>query len=177
MRAEDCYQLGYISKTHGLNGEVQVFLDVDFPEDYRNLESVFVLQGKTLIPFFIAYLQPKGQKVLTKFDDIDSIDQASELVGLELYLPLNTLPKLPSGKYYYHELVGFDFFDKEDFLGKVIGVYNMTAQNLLVVDYQQQELLVPMSDEILTSVDTKEGKIIADLPDGLLDIYTASDED
>jgi len=40
MTIDDCYQLGYIVKTHGLKGEVQIYLDVDAPSDYRNLESV-----------------------------------------------------------------------------------------------------------------------------------------
>lgn len=177
MRVEDCYQLGYISKTHGLHGEVQVFLDVDFPEDYRNLESVFVLQGKTLVPFFISHLHLKGTKAITKFEDIDTIDQASELVSSELYLPLNALPELPDGKYYYHQLIGFQLFDEETLIGTVTGVYNMTAQNLLAVDYQGQEVLVPMSDEILVQVDTKQEKILASLPDGLLELYTEDDED
>ena len=42
MKKEDCYELGYISKTKGLDGEVYVQLDVDEPEDYQNLESLFV---------------------------------------------------------------------------------------------------------------------------------------
>ena len=54
MRIDDCYQLGYVIKTHGLQGELSIMLDVDVPQAYQNLESVFVatVGSDTLIPFF-----------------------------------------------------------------------------------------------------------------------------
>lgn len=54
MNIDDCYQLGYIIKPHGLKGELQLLLDVDSPEDYQNLESVFVRQGQQLVPFLLS---------------------------------------------------------------------------------------------------------------------------
>ena len=53
MRVEDCYQLGNIVKPHGLDGEIQAFLDVDMPETYQDLESVFVMINKKLVPFLL----------------------------------------------------------------------------------------------------------------------------
>ena len=53
MHVDDCYQLGYIVKPHGLKGEVQIFIDSDDPQAYQNLELVFVQQGQQLVPFFI----------------------------------------------------------------------------------------------------------------------------
>ena len=93
MKIDDCYQLGYITKTHGTKGEVTAFFDVDFPEDYEDLESVFLLQGGKLVPFFIEgiSMQQKG-KFIIAFEDVTTIAEAEKLKGVELYLPLSACP-------------------------------------------------------------------------------------
>ena len=177
MRLEDCYQLGYVTKTHGLKGEIQLFLDADIPEQYQNLESVFVQLDNELVPFFFEYIQISGSKVIAKVEDIDSKDDALKLVSKTLHLPLTALPKLPTGSYYYHDLVGFDFFDQGKLLGKVTSIYNMTSQNIMVVDHAGAEILVPMSDEIILNMDTTEKSVQADLPEGVIELYSTRDED
>ncbi len=171
MRVEDCYQLGYVTKTHGLKGEIQIFLDADAPEVYNKLESMFVLQNNTLIPFFIDTIQVNRDKALVKLDDVDELADAKALVSSEIYLPLSFLPALPQGEYYFHEIVGFELYDNDALIGKVTNVLTHTAQTLLAVDANGVEVLVPLTDEVVKKVDLGTKKINAVLPDGLLDIY------
>ena len=75
MRLDDCFELGHIQKPHGLKGELSIFLDTDFPEDYEDLGSVFVLDENGLVPFFMEYIQlTSDQKAIVKFEDIDTFD-------------------------------------------------------------------------------------------------------
>ena len=171
MGFEECYQLGNVTKTHGLRGEVVLFLDVDNPQEYQELESVFIdLNGK-LVPFFMESFHLQGDRAIVAFEEIESIDDASELIGRDLYLPLNRLPKLPKGKYYYHELPGLQVFDGDQLLGQVTQVYQMPNNNLLAVDHQGIEILIPLEEAIVHTVDIAAGKILCTLPDGLLDVY------
>ncbi len=172
MGFDDCYQLGYIQKTHGLKGSVTAFIDADYPEFYKNLESVLLNEDGSLVPFFITNISISKQQAQLTFEDISSVEQASELVGLELWLPLEVLPPLEEGQFYYHDLIGYDFFDGDTFLGKVTQVYQMSRTNLLGVDYQGTEVLVPMQEDIMGRVHSEEGKIMGNLPEGLIDIYT-----
>lgn len=171
MGFDECYQLGNVVKTHGLKGEIVIFLDVDHPETYHEMESVLVDINGKLVPFFIESLHMQGDRAITALEDIESIDDAKELVGKNLFLPLKSLPALPEGQYYYHQLIGFDFYDQDKYLGKVKEVYEMPTNHLLYVDYNGTEVLVPAEDEILETVSLPEKKIIATLPDGLLDVY------
>ena len=53
MTIDECYYLGYIVKAQGLKGTFRVKLDVSDPEEYKELESVFVEIDKLLVPFFL----------------------------------------------------------------------------------------------------------------------------
>ena len=81
MNVDNCYQLGYILKTHGLKGELIFHLDVDNPDDYKNLESVFVRQSGKLVPFFVSTIRLQGDKARIALEDIVVKDQAHQLVG------------------------------------------------------------------------------------------------
>ncbi|SHO63781.1 ribosome maturation factor RimM [Algoriphagus zhangzhouensis] len=173
MNKEQCFQLGYVAKVHGLRGEVVIVLDVDYPEEYEDLEHLFLDQKGRMVPFFLEHfvLQP-GNKVLAKFEELDSLEQVEGLVGSEVYLPLTALPELNEDQYYYHELIGFEVEDEsKGLLGPVEVIYDMETQDLLGVKHQGKEILIPIQDGIITKVDKAAKKVYCQLPDGLLDIY------
>ena len=171
MGFDECYQLGHVVKTHGLKGELTVFLDVDDPSKYKKLESVFIdLNGK-LIPFFIQSFKLQKDHATISLEDVSEIQAAQPLVGKNLYLPLNTLPKLSGGKYYFHQLVGCMLLDGPDEIGLVKELYETPTGSLLGVDHHGTEVLVPIADDIILTVDLDQQKIVAQLPAGLLDVY------
>jgi 16S rRNA processing protein RimM len=170
MLQDDCYQLGEVIKTHGLNGEVSIHLDVDFPENYQKLESVFLNREGKLVPFFISIIQVKGEKAIVKFEDVDSVDEAKPLVKSDIYLPLKFLPELPKGEYYFHDLIQCEVFENGKLIGIVSDVYE-GANRLMSVKDGETGILIPLIDEILKNVDIENKKIEVTLPDGLLDLY------
>ncbi len=174
MKIDACFQLGYITGTHGLYGEVHVFLDTDRPENYKDLESVFLLlKGeKALIPFFIQSLQVKGEKAIVKFEEISSLDEARKLNGSALYLSLDLLTPLEGEDFYFHELVNWKVIDhKLGELGPIVSVYHQSPQVLLVMRYQDHEVLIPYTQEIVRGIDRELGQVQVCLPDGLLEVY------
>ena len=172
MTKDNCFELGKITKTHGLKGEVVLWLDVDFPEDYEDLESIFLDMKGELVPFFMDSYRLSGNRAIVQFEDIDTFEKAEAMVNLEAFLPLEELPELENDQFYYHEIIGFQIKDKNlGDLGTVQIVYSMQAQDLLVMDYQGKEVLIPVIPEIVLEAD-KEAKILnVNLPDGLLEVY------
>lgn len=171
MTVDDCYQIGHVIKTHGLKGEVQLFLDVDNPLEYQEMESMLVQQNNSLIPFFIEHLQINASKTIAKFEEVDDVEQAKTLVACQLYLPLDILPDLKDGEYYLHQLVGMDLFDGDRLLGQVKELFEIGPQELISVIHQGKEILIPIKDEIIKKVDIGNNRIDAEIPDGLIDIY------
>ncbi|MEM6360154.1 MAG: ribosome maturation factor RimM [Bacteroidota bacterium] len=172
MHPDECFLLGYVIKRHGLKGELSIFLDVDDPEGYSKLESVFVSIDGKLVPFFIERISVKGDRAVVQFEDVNSVDQADELKGCELFLPLTMLPKLEGTSFYYHEIIGFQVID-EVFgkVGRIKDIYTGSGQELLAVMRNDKEILVPVADDTIKSVDREKAEILVNLPAGLLDIY------
>ena len=176
MGFDDCYQLGYIQKTHGLKGGLSILLDVDFPEDYSKMESLLIDQNGELVPFFISSLSIQGANAIMTLEDVHSVDEAKALCGTTLWLPLDNLPQLEDDQYYFHDLPGYVIMEAGRKLGVVENVYSMPNCDLLAMQYDGQEVLIPIQDEVVIQVDKRSKTIHVKLPAGLIDIYTAENE-
>lgn len=173
MTIDECFQLGYVIKNHGLKGEVNIHLDVDFPDEYKNLESVFVDINDKLVPFFVNDIQIRGNKAVVKFEDVDDVEQAERLRARGLYLPLDLLQELGENQFYYHQIIGYRVSDGQSgIIGEVKDVNSSSKQDLLVVENKDnKEILIPINDNIIVKVDHEQQLMFVNLPDGLLEVY------
>lgn len=173
MRKEDCFYLGKIAKKFSFKGEVLIYLDTDEPELYENMESVFVECNNHLVPFFIEQsLLHKNDLLRVRFEDVKTEQEADELVGSSVYLPLKMLPKLSGNKFYFHEVIGFSVTDQR--LGKVGTIQKIldnTAQPLFEIEHEGREILIPMVDHFIIKVDRAQKNITLDVPEGLIEMY------
>ena len=171
MDKKDCFNLGKITKPFGLKGEVVCFLDVDEPADYAALDSVFVEVKNQLVPYFIKSIRINGNKATVLFEDITR-EESLALVGSELYLPLTLLPKLTGKKFYFHEIIGFAVVDSEKGnIGNVASVIEYPAQPLFQIINNEKEILLPVLDQLIDSVDRENRTIRVTAPAGLIDLY------
>ncbi len=172
MEIEQCFQLGYIVKPHGIHGALTIFLDTDNPEYYSKMESVYVEYQQKLVPFFIDSFNPAGNRATVKFHDVDDIELASQYKGCAIYLPLDLLPSLAENQFYYHEIIGYKVIDQVvGEIGKVKYIYEANGNDLFAIEYKNKEILVPIRDEFIQKLDKKESTVFLNLPDGLLDVY------
>jgi 16S rRNA processing protein RimM len=169
---DDLFYLGKIIKPFGNKGDLYVFLDVDDPENYENMESVFVMINGKPVPFFIENFRLKQKKsAVIKFLDVDE-DFAEMMIGSPLYLPLDNLPKLKGKKFYYHEVKGFTIIDKTfGIVGAVTGILEYPGNPVIEIDRSGKTVLLPLNDEFLIKVDRKMKEILMDVPEGLIELY------
>ncbi len=175
MTANDCYELGYILRTHALYGEFSAYLDVDYLEDYEDMTNVFVDIKKQLVSFeveSVRILPNKPKTALIKLKGIDTIEQAQTLGKATLYLPLAALPKLQGTDFYYHEVTNFQVIDvNKGELGTIKTIYSMQHSELIAMDYREKEVLIPINNETILSIDREKKQMNVNLPDGLLEVY------
>ncbi|MGO3706542.1 MAG: ribosome maturation factor RimM [Mesonia hippocampi] len=174
MRLEDCFYLGTIVSKFSFKGEVLIKLDTDDPEEYLETESIFIeVQPQKLIPFFIekSNLQ-KSNLLRVKLEDITTEAEADALLKKDIYLPLNQLPELEGNKFYYHEVIGFNVTDKNyGEVGVIKSINDTTAQALFVIEKNEKEILIPINDDFICSVDKENTTISLDVPEGLIELY------
>jgi len=170
---EGYFYLGRILKLFASKGALLVNLDADDPEDYINLESVFVRMNEQLIPFFITDIQLRhNNNAVFTFMDIDSPEQAGILTGCEMFLPVEMLPHLTGNRFYYHEIKGWRVVD-EAFgdTGTVQEVLEYPHQAILRIMLGEKEILIPVSDDIITGVDRENRILNIRAPEGLIELY------
>ena len=173
MNKDDFYYLGKILKTHGSKGQVLVHLDVDDPETYHKLESVYLDLHGERIPFFIASLELKhNRKAVMKFQDFDTIEDTESLQGLEMYLPITELPSLKGNQFYYHEIIGFQVIDQNHGnIGVIDNILELPHQSLFQIRHGEKEILIPIVDDIIQKVDRRKKLLMIETPAGLIEIY------
>lgn len=173
MRKEDCFYLGKVVSKYSFKGELLVKLDADEPDIYENMESVFVSIGNNLIPFFIDRCRlHKSALLRVDFEEVKDEPTANKMIGAELYLPLDMLPPLSGDKFYFHEVIGFTLMDAiHGDIGIIKAVNDSASQELFEAEKDGKELLIPISDDIITKVDRQNKQIHVKTPEGLVDLY------
>lgn len=171
MNKDECYHLGKITKPFGIKGQVVFFLDVDCPDDYASLDSVFVEQKNSLVPYFLKSVAVNGNKAIVEFEDL-SAEESLALVGHDLYLPLSLLPKLTGNQFYFHEVKGFRVVDESHGdIGTIATIIEYPAQPLFQIMKGDVEILIPVIDPVIKRVSREEKTIYIQAPNGLIDLY------
>lgn len=173
MKKEDCFYLGKIVKKYSFKGEILAKLDTDQPDIYENLDALFIEVSNSLIPYFVEKSQlHKSNLLRLKLEDVTSEGDADALLKKDLYLPLDLLPKLEGNAFYFHEIIGFQVID-ENFgpIGQITGVNDSTTQALFEIDHHGKEVLIPINDDIINSLDRTAKTVLVKTPLGLIDLY------
>jgi 16S rRNA processing protein RimM len=171
MQISECYKIGYVTKPHGLKGEVTIMLTPEGPDEIGLLETIFIEKNSQLIPYFIESASQHGDKAYVKFEDIDTIEMAGTITKSSLYLPKSTRPKSARGEFYDDEIVGFEVQDKEQgLLGKVVSIEQAGPNKLLAVNFNEKEVLIPLNGPFIISINKSKKLITVLLPEGFLEI-------
>jgi len=171
--ADDLIVVARVVRTRGLRGEVVADLLTDFPGRFEALESVIAIAPDgSRRSLQIEEHWSHGKRIVFKFADYDSIDQAKELAGLQLAIPASERIELPKDQFYEWELAGCRV---ETIDGKLIGVVSEVMRTggveiLVVAGDAGVEFLIPMAREICVEIDIDKKVVRVDPPEGLLEL-------
>lgn len=172
MKIEECFYLGYITKTRGLKGEIQVFFEYEEPENLE-FKSFFIDINGKLIPYFISsYKLQNNQTGYFFLDDVDTIEKAQKLLRKKIYLPESLKPERNEDEFFITDLKGFIVHDKTyGELGEIIEIHEYPQQYVAVVPYKFREIMFPLTDDFIKEIDEENGIVYMSLPEGLIDVY------
>ena len=166
-------KIGIIQRTHGINGELQVFWDSNFDSNEKILESVFIKIDGIPIPFFISSIRSKGTDyAIIKFEDVDDIKSASKFENLLLLISTDTLAD-DTEDLYLEDLVEYTILSTQNqIVGKIVGYQDFNSNSIFTVLHPSGvELLIPANMELIVEVKEGTQTLIMQIPEGLLDLY------
>ena len=119
----------------------------------------------------IDFFRRQHGRCVIKFHGIDGISEAEKYVGAEIKIRTGDLPAPEEGWYYTFDLKGCQVFAADgDYIGIVTDVLDMGGTQILQVDREGKETLIPFAESYLKSIDLDRRHIEVDLPEGLRDL-------
>jgi 16S rRNA processing protein RimM len=113
--------------------------------------------------------KPHKQHLLIRLAGLESLDLVQSLVGQTALARCKDLPELAPGNLYWHELEGMAVVDRRRGpLGRVAGLFATGAHEILAVDGEHGEILIPFIPQFVVQTDLVAKELRVDLPDGLV---------
>ena len=166
---EDLLQVGVITSTHGIRGEVKVFPTTDDPNRFRKLKQVILDTGKEQLDMEIASVKFFKNQVIVKFKGIDDINDVEKYRKAGLYVTRENAVPLGENEYFIADLIGLKVIsDDEEELGVIDDVLQTGANDVYIVKKEQTpDLLIPAIKDCIKNVNIEEGTMIVHLLPGL----------
>ena len=163
-------QVGVITATHGLKGEVKVFPTTDDPNRFRRLKEVILNTGREERVLEIEGVKFFKQMVILKFKGFDDIGDVEKFRRGTLFVTRENAVKLKKNEYFIADLIGMQVENEDGSeLGTLQDVISTGANDVYDVRLSDgRQLLIPAIRECILSVDVEEGRMRVHLLDGLL---------
>jgi 16S rRNA processing protein RimM len=167
--------VGTIPRTHGLKGEFKFHPFVTEPDILNNLNHL-KLKGDSAqeTEFDIESLRGMPGKLIVKLKGIDSINDAEAYTGQTVLAPEADFQELPKGEYYWFQILGLNVYDEDGLhYGQVTDIIETGSNDVYVVQDRtrenSKEILIPMIDWVVKSIDIEEKKLLFDNVEGLIE--------
>lgn len=167
----DIVRIGIVGRAHGVRGLVKVKPVTDSPQRFKDLSSVIVESPQgTRQQLKISHVFVHHNEVRLGFEEIGNREEAEELTGSSLNIPIDDVRPLEKDAYYGFEVIGFQVSTVSGrFLGRVEEVMDLPANAVLIVRHEGKEYLIPSIKDVIKEIDKALGKITIEPVEGLLD--------
>ena len=169
---EDLLQVGIITSTHGVRGEVKVYPTTDDPRRFRRLKEVVLDTGKEKMNLEIEGVKFFKQFVILKFKGLDNINDIEKYRQKSLYVTSKNAVRLQRDEYFIADLIGLKVQDEDGKeLGTVKDVIETGANDVYEVEMADgKSLLLPAIKQCILNVDVENGTMQVYVLEGLLDL-------
>lgn len=168
---DDLLQVGVITQTHGIRGEVKVFPTTDDVNRFKKLKETILDTGKEKITLEVEGVKFFKQFVILKFKGFDNINDIEKYKGKSLYVTRQNAVKLKKNEYFIADLIDIAVYNEDDaLLGTLTDVLETGANDVYQIKTTDgKEILIPAIKECILSVDIEGRKMVVHLLDGLID--------
>lgn len=169
---EELLQVGVITSTHGVRGEVKVFPTTDDVRRFKRLKEAILDTGKEQIVVEIEGVKFFKQFAILKFKGFDNMNDVERFRQKSLYVSRKNAVRLNRNEYFVADLIDIVVFDEnEQELGVLTDVITTGANDVYEIKMKDgRELLLPAIKQCILDVDIEGRKMKVHVLDGLLDL-------
>lgn len=162
-------RVGVIASTHGIRGEVKVYVTTDDKSRFSELDSVYLDTGRELMHLEIEGVKYFKQFAILKFKGIDNINDIEKYRGKDLLITRQQAVNLEEDEYFIYDLLGMEVFaDTGERIGELAEILTSPANDVYVVKTPEgKEVLLPSIKECILDIDEESKRIIVHMMDGL----------
>lgn len=168
---ENLLEVGKIVNTHGLRGEVKVVPWTDYPEDFEDLERVYLKTRTETVELTVKTVKYQKNNLIVKFSEFNDINEVEKYKNCILLADRSELGELPEGVHYIVDLIGLNVIDESgERIGELTDVFNTGANDVYDVKRDgKKNLLLPVIDDVVKEINIEDGYIRVHVMDGLDD--------
>lgn len=167
---EQLLQVGIISSTHGVRGEVKVFPTTDDVRRFKKLKQVILDTGREQLPLEIESVKFFKQFAILKFKGIDNINDIEKYKGRSLLVDREHAVKLKKDEYFIADMIGISVYTEAGALfGTLKDVMETGANDVYIIESPAHgEVLIPAIKQCVLDVDIEQKKMTIHLMEGLV---------
>lgn len=171
---EELFQVGSITQTHGIRGEVKVFPLTDDISRFKNMKNLLLDGGKEgYISLEVENVRPQKNLVILKFKGIDNINDIEKYKGHGLFVTKENRVKLKKDEYFIADLIGCEVYTDEnpdDKFGTISDVMETGANDVYEIELEAGgTVLLPAIKDCILGVDVDARRVDIHLLKGLMD--------
>jgi len=163
---QDFLEVGKITTTHGIMGEVRVQPWADSPDFLCRFDTLYV--GPTHWPIKVERARVHKNMVILKLEGLTDVPSATSMRNQVLSIARKDA-RLPEGHFFLADLVGLEA--REAGTGKVLGqiseVLTLPANNVYVIKGGERELMIPAVPLFVPETNVDDGYIVVHMMEGL----------
>lgn len=160
--------VGRVLAPWGVHGQIRAEILTAFPERFARLQEIDV--GDEHRPYRVQSARLHKGNVVLKLEGIDNPEQAAELRGEYLYVPLAQAMPLGEDQYYHFQILGLEVYTTAGRrLGPITEILETGSNDVYVVQSDGREILIPALGDVVQQIDLEHQRMVVALPPGLVE--------
>lgn len=163
MSKQQHINVGKISGVFGIKGWVKVFSFTDARENILNYSPWLLKKDSEIRVVNVIDGNLQGKAVVAQLDGVSDRDQAASLMGWDIFIKPDQLPKVAKNEYYWSDLVGLAVETNLGIqLGIVDGLLETGANDVVIVKGERERAIPFLQGKTIINIDLDAGKMIVD---------------
>lgn len=162
-------KVGFIKRTHGLKGDVKILPLTDESSRFKDIKDIFIEKSGVFNKYSIKFVKETPDDLIIRFSGINSIEEASNFKNCYIYIDRAKGAPLNEWEFYSEDIIGCEVFYGEKLMGIVKDLVNFGANDNLVVESNENEILFPFSRVYIDRMEIESKKIYINQIEGFFD--------